>query len=519
MRQAVCSLIENLSLARMPFRGDPIIEGWQWLISDTLRSLYLFSSSSRQSIKDAAVSALAALCSAYYCEEPGTETPAAHEELVQQFIAELQHPEEMTRCGFSLALGALPGFLLKGRLQQVLEGLAAVTHISPQDVSFAEARQDALKAISRICQAVGVCAQGKPDEIVCEGNVALVYDTLLACMQDYTTDSRGDVGACVRKAAMTSLMELTLLLARKEPGLLDAGVIEQVMCCVAQQASEKIDRFRAHAASVFMTLLHPEGPPVPHVPHREELAKLFPREEIASVNWAAPSQAFPRITRLLGLPVYRYHVLQGLVVSVGGLTASTVRFSTQSLFAFMEGIQGDPQALEQFGRMLLQVFEDNILNDRVSVPLLKTLDQMLANGCFDILAVEPDHPFCVKLLELCREEIKKSRDVQKLLSSVAVFCGMVQFPGEVRKKVFLQLFLLLCHPFPMIRKTTASQLYETMLTYADVVGAGVLDQVLAVLGDTAWDAELPTVRAQRNRLCDLLDVPRPQLVSKLVSPP
>lgn len=40
-------------------------------------------------------------------------------ELVQQFIAELQHPEEMTRCGFSLALGALPGFLLKGRLQQV----------------------------------------------------------------------------------------------------------------------------------------------------------------------------------------------------------------------------------------------------------------------------------------------------------------------------------------------------------------------------------------------------------------
>lgn len=50
----------------------------------------------------------------------------------------------------------------------------------------------------------------------------------------------------------------------------------------------------------------------------------FHREEIASVNWAAPSQAFPRITQLLGLPVYRYHVLQGLVVSVGGLTASTV---------------------------------------------------------------------------------------------------------------------------------------------------------------------------------------------------
>lgn len=148
------------------------------------------------------------------------------------------------------------------------------------------------------------------------------------------------------------------------------------------------------------------------------------------------------------------------------------------------------------------------------MPLLKTLDQMLANGCFTILTLEDDHPFCVRLLTLCKEEIKKSKDVQKLRSSVAVFCGMVQFPGGVRKKVLLQLLLLLCHPFPVIRKTTASQLYEMVLTYSDVVDADVLDEVVAVLGGTAWDAELPLVRSQRNRLCDLLGVPRPQLVRK-----
>lgn len=45
---------------------------------------------------------------------------------------------------------------------------------------------------------------------------------------------------------------------------------------------------------------------------------------MASVNWNAPSQAFPRITQLLALPTYRYHVLLGLAVSVGGLTESTV---------------------------------------------------------------------------------------------------------------------------------------------------------------------------------------------------
>ncbi|KAM8785562.1 tubulin-specific chaperone D isoform 2-T2 [Rhynchonycteris naso] len=514
MRQAVCVLIENLSLSKMPFRGDTVIDGWQWLINDTLRNLHLISSHSRQQIKEAAVSALAALCSEYYTEEPGEVDSIGQEGLIEQYLAELQSPEEMTRCGFSLALGALPGFLLRGRLQRVLAGLSSVTRISPKDVSFAESRRDALKAIARVCQTVGARAEGSPNQVVCRENASQVYCTLLDCLSDYTTDSRGDVGAWVREAAMTSLMDLTLLLGRDQPELIEAPICQRVMCCLAQQASEKIDHFRAHAAHVFMTLLYSA---VPNVPHREELEKLFPRSEVVSVNWTAPSQAFPCITQLLGLPTYRYHVLLGLTVSVGGLTESTVRYSTQSLFAHMKGIQNDPKALESFSGTLLQVFEDNLLNYRVSVPLLKMLDQMLANGCFDIFTTEEDHPFCVKLLALCKAEISKSKDVQKLRSSIAVFCGMAQFPGSVRRKVLLQLLLLLCHPFPVIRKTTASQVYEMVLTYSDVVGTHVLEQVMAVLSGTAWDAELPLVRGQRNHLCDLLGVPRPQLVPKHVS--
>nr|XP_045231453.1 tubulin-specific chaperone D isoform X2 [Macaca fascicularis] len=511
MRQAVCVLTEKLSLSKMPFQGDTIIDGWQWLINDTLGCLHLISSHSRQQIKDAAVSALAALCSEYYMKEPGEADPAIQETLITQYLAELRSPEEMTRCGFSSALGALPGFLLKGRLQQVLAGLRAVTHTSPEDVNFPESRRDGLKAIARICQTVGV-KPGAPDEAVCRENVSQIYSALLGCMNDYTTDSRGDVGGWVRKAAMTGLMDVTLLLARSQPELIEAHICERIMCCVAQQASEKIDRFRAHAISVFLTLLHFDSPPIPHVPHRGELEKLFPRSDVASVNWNAPSQAFSRITQLLGLPTYRYPVLLGLVVSLGGLTESTVRHSTQSLFEYMRGVQSDPQALGSFSRTLLQIFEDNLLNDRVSLPLLKTLDHVLTHGCFDIFTTEEDHPFAVKLLALCKKEIKNSKDVQKLLSAIPVFCEMVQFPGNVRRSALLQLCLLLCHRFPLIRKSTASQVYETLLTYSDVVGADVLDEVVTVLSDTAWDAELAVVREQRNRLCDLLGVPRPQLV-------
>ncbi|XP_051653434.1 tubulin-specific chaperone D [Manacus candei] len=514
MRPAVCTLIEKLSLSKMPFRGDPIIGGWQWLINDSLRHLTLVSSGARQHIKESAVSALAALCNEFYINEEGEADPALQDELVTQYVSELQNTEEMIRCGFSRALGALPRFLLKGRLQQVLEGLKKVTLISPEDVSFAESRRDALIAIAKVCQTVGVKGEGSREEFVCRDNVDEIYATLLNGVTDYTTDSRGDVGGWVREAAMTSLMEVTLLLVQNEAELINASICRQIMCWLAQQSAEKIDKFRAHAGSVFLTLLHFDHPPVPHIPHRQELERIFPRSEKETLNWNAASEAFPRITQLLALPTYQYFVLLGLSVSVGGLTETTLRYSAQSLFDYMKKIQGDPSALESFCETLLKVFEDNLRNDRVSVPLLTMLDQLLANGCFDTFTEQENHPFPVKLFTLCKEEIKRSKDIRKLRSSIGVFCGLIQFQGDMREKVFFQLFLLLCHPFPIIRKTTASQVYEMLITYGDVVDPAVMDEVMAILSDTNWEAELPMVRERRNCLCDLLKVPKPQLVSK-----
>ncbi|MEE6506740.1 hypothetical protein FKM82_007829 [Ascaphus truei] len=487
-RPAVCALIEKLSLSKVPHPGDAIISGWQWLINDTLRSLHLFSSSARQRIKEAAVLALSALCNEYYQNKQGDADPVVQDELVKQYIAELQSTEEMIRCGFSLALGALPSFMLKGKLQQVLEGLRRVTCISGKDVSFAESRRAALKAIAQVCQTVGVRADASQSEAVCRENVSLIYNTLLGCMNDYTTDSRGDVGAWVRETAMTSLMDVTLLLVKRQPDLIGPDFSQRMMCCLSQQSAEKIDRFRAHAGAVFINLLYFDSPPVPHIPHREDLERIFPRSEAETLNWNAPSQAFPRITRLLGLPAYRYYVLMGLSVSVGGLTESTVRYSAQSLFEYLRGIQSDAQSMNSFCKTLLQLFKDNQRNDRVSIPLLKMLDQMLANGCFDLYTLEENHPFGMELLSLTIQEIRKSKDIQKLRSSIAVFfCGLIR---------------------SQIRKTTAGQVYEMLLTYDDVVDPDILDEVMAVLSDTTWDAGLEIAREQRDHLCDLMEVPR-----------
>ncbi|XP_077335366.1 tubulin-specific chaperone D-like, partial [Lithobates pipiens] len=273
---------------------------------------------------------------------------------------------------------------------KVLEGLRKVTCISPKDVAFAEARRDALKAIYMVCQSVGVSADGSQNDVLCRDNIPLVYNTLLSSMNDYTTDSRGDVGARVREAAMGSLMDVTLLVVGSDPDLLGEDLCRRMMCAIAQQSAEKIDRFRAHAGSVFLGLLYQDNPPVPHIPDRDDLERIFPRSQADTLNWNAPSQAFPRITRLLGLPTYRYCVMLGLSVSVGGLTESTVRYSAQSLFEYLRDIQSNAEAMGSFVQTLLQVFKDNQHNDRVSIPLLKMLDQMLANGCFGLYTHEEE---------------------------------------------------------------------------------------------------------------------------------
>uniref|UniRef100_A0A667WL52 Tubulin-specific chaperone D n=1 Tax=Myripristis murdjan TaxID=586833 RepID=A0A667WL52_9TELE len=462
MRPAMCSLIEKMSLSKMPFKDDPVITGWQWLIDDTLKSLHLMSTGVRDDIKDAAVSALAALCEEYYQTQPDI--------LISQYVAGLKSPEMLTRCGSALALGCLPRFLIHEKLQQVCLqcGLQQARSVTQKEESFAEARRDAVKALAQVCVKAGACSSGSPDSVLCSENVTEVFGALLDSMNDYTTDSRGDVGAWVKR----------------------------MMCCLAQQAAEKIDRYRAHAGSVLLCLLH-------IIP-----ALLF-------LNWNAPSQAFPYITQLLRLPQYQYHTLLGLTVSVGGITESTVHFSSQSLFGYLKGIQQNSAALGQFGDTLLSILKDNLHNDRVSVPFLKMLDQLLANSCFEIFTTQENHQFCVDLLALCKE-VKKSKDITKLRSCSAVFCGLMQFQGDVRKKVLSQLMMLLCHSFPVIRKTTAGQMYEMLLTYDDVIDPEVVDDVMTLLSDTNWESDIATVRTHRNQLCDWLGVPRPQVVTKVI---
>jgi hypothetical protein len=49
---------------------------------------------------------------------------------------------------------------------------------------------------------------------------------------------------------------MTSIVVKSDPSLLTSELVTRIMVGVAQQAVEKIDRMRAHAGKVFMSLLH-----------------------------------------------------------------------------------------------------------------------------------------------------------------------------------------------------------------------------------------------------------------------
>jgi len=507
MRTAVCCLIERSSLSKLPFHNKPVIDEWQSVIDECLTHV-------EPEIQTSAVAAIPPFFSEFYITEEGEVLQHKQESVLTNYLKELKSPLEATRQGHASALGCLPGPMLQGQLGRVLGGLIQVTVVTECDAAMAEARRDAVRAIAGICCTVGVHSEGRPDQVLCFQNLATVYSALFTAAQDYTLDSRGDIGAWVREAAMTAMCDLHALVVTSDPQLLTPDLTAQVVTCLAQQAVEKIDRTRSLAGHLFSRLLH-HDPPIPHIPHFEEVKVIFPKVIDIDSAWSADCDTYVQFSRLLGLPRFTHSVLQGLLVSVGGLTESVVKFSSASLLDYLKSLGGDPDKLGGFMGVFLDVCRQHSRDDRVTLPALKTLDHMLSWGVLDPLASDDSESVPQQLVAMVKAEVAKCGRPHKIMAAADVYCGLLQFEGATRARCLQQLLILLCHKYPRVRKTTSDKLYEALLTYDDVIPEDHEADVMTALSDTTWDGQdVSEIREQRNLICDMLGVSRPVLMKK-----
>jgi len=84
----------------------------------------------------------------------------------------------------------------------------------------------------------------KGDENISSSNIPKIIDCYINCLDDYTVDRRGDIGAWVREAAMSGILQLLQTIAASDVGQIEDVWVRQIMPRLAQQAVEKIDRTR-----------------------------------------------------------------------------------------------------------------------------------------------------------------------------------------------------------------------------------------------------------------------------------
>eukprot|EP00112_Aurelia_sp_Birch-Aquarium-sp1_P000058 Seg1001.15 transcript_id=Seg1001.15/GoldUCD/mRNA.D3Y31 product="Tubulin-specific chaperone D" protein_id=Seg1001.15/GoldUCD/D3Y31 len=507
MRMAVFKLIETLSICKFPFHQDPVIDVWRFVIDESL-------SSTEANVQEEASKALSELCKTYYETTNDAALGKIQDSLIDTYLEKLKSDLRFDRMGFALGLGALPAFLIQRKKTKILDGLLNATLIEKgKEGLYAEARSNAVKALTSICEEIGVTGNSTDSNCINAEELMQIFEKLLLCMEDYSIDSRGDVGAWDREAAMSGLEKICNLIVNTDLALCPEHICKRIMCSLVQQASEKIDRTRGCAGEIFQRLIHLK-PKLAHIPHHKELQQLFPESEIGEINWTVPAIAFPRMTRLLSLSSYKYSALLGFIVSVGGLTESLVRHSSQSLLQFLAEEQMSSDQRGEFGEEILNIFRQNKKNDRVTIPLFRMLDLLISNGSFDSYIDDISMEFPVKLVTLAKEEVARSGNAKKLVDSVKVFCGLLQFPGETRKKALSQLMTYLCHKYPRVRKETSEHLYTTFITFEDIIKEENFENCLSILMETEWDGKLEQLRDKRNILCDFIGVPRPKLKSK-----
>jgi len=500
MRQAVSDFIKNVSVSGLDLHGCQVIQTWQIVLEENLASPEL-------SVQQSAVAAIPAFLDQYWAKDGILDT-SRRDLLVTSYLARLSEGE-MVRRGFSSALGVLPGSFVFGKEEDVIHALIKCSRISEGTEKWAEGRRDAVKALGNIvCTTLPWLNQQL---------IAHVFDCFMIALEDYTVDRRGDTGAWVREAAMTGIQSVSLALLSSGEEKIQASLIAQVMPCIAQQATEKIARTRGHAGKIFHSLLWANsgsGKDLPGVPKMIEVRNIFPKD--TDINWTVESDTFPRFVQLLHIKEYSEKVILGLIVSIGGLTERLVKNSSESMFLELQKMNQSDLAI--FSQSLLAVFKQNLKVDRVTVPLFKFLDQLLTSSCLESLLEEKSNQFSYNLFCLCKTEITKCGDPNKIMSSGDVFCQLLQVADtNTVKKCLVQLSIFLCHKFPRVRKSTAEKMYEALLTFSDneIIPEDNLDSVMDLLSSTQWDNSIEELRPVRNKICEMAGVSAPTILKKI----
>ncbi|KHN88156.1 Tubulin-specific chaperone D [Toxocara canis] len=363
--------------------------------------------------------------------------------------------------------------------------IAVVDGRSGIDASWAYGRRASADALTKIVLVVGFDSLSLADS-------ARIIDCMVNALNDYTMDQRGDVGWVLRASAMRGLC--TLLPKAQRCGR-HSERVDEVVCKIVQQSCEKIDAIRICAAEVLCDWLR-SG--LENIVEKEVLEMVYVTEIASSglrlYPWRS-RRCFTRLASLLKSRHYRYHALIGFIVSAGGPGESTMHAASDALLSVLATYRDSSEEMEVFLRDLATIFSNNIGVTRITMPILRILEQIFVAETLTCFEANPDSSSSLsKIIDLVAAESTRKGKPHKVRIGVAILCQALHFNCESRiwRKAASVIVRTLRSPYPTLRRTAAEQLYECVMSEAiDLQDKknGHRSELLSLLTKTEWQAD------------------------------
>uniref|UniRef100_A0A131YZ53 Tubulin-specific chaperone D n=1 Tax=Rhipicephalus appendiculatus TaxID=34631 RepID=A0A131YZ53_RHIAP len=475
MKEAFCLFICKLSSVHFPVhKSRPILEMWLSVIT---RCLLRDEASLRHS---------ACMALSPFVEEYCKDENDICDKLIADYLGGLDSATEGVRCNFAHALGSLPKFLCGKYCEAILGRLMAAATAEGQE--YVDSKTEAVLSLARFCVTAGVEEGG-----VTLSQIEAVLDILTQGMDDYThCPKRGDAGANVRRACMTSFKDLICYLASVAPSSIPEAQVKSLVRALAQQCVEPVDNVCRLAITTFIELLY-NVPEIPYIPHRDEARKILPANLASVINLRQAKETFPYWSQMLVLDSYREPLLKGFLVSVGGMSEQFFISGKETLLSFLGTVRQDRTLEESVYGFLAGLLSDQAFVNRALPKYLRAMDHLAVSGAFT--GAPPE--FAELLLREAWIKAHRSKSFLKLEALSSFLATWLQFEGDVRKKVLARLFLFLQHRWSKVRKATALRLCESLLLYPVLEDEEKLEEACRLLTEVDWndvDVDTPVKR-------------------------
>ncbi|KAI9883387.1 MAG: hypothetical protein M1823_004855 [Watsoniomyces obsoletus] len=259
-------------------------------------------------------------------------------------------------------------------------------------------------------------------------------------LDDYSIDSRGDVGSWIRQEAVEAFSAWL----REHHGDRPVGTSESgqsLASRVARLSVEKMDKVRLRASACLHQIL---------VPSHSSLADtIAPGED----SHGSSQEYFRNTLEILSQDdLHWLHVplLEGYVTSAGAGSESVLQAARRGLLDFLDLT---PSGFSIVLSLLLSVLSTHSRNDRIAVPTLEVLGFLL--DAEPTVGIDVDWP---RMFRTVQHSHYKSKNIFKLEAAIKVYSGLATISTS-RKDSLGRLLMMLAHPFPKVRCAAAESLY------------------------------------------------------------